>query len=213
MKIVILGAPGAGKGTQAKRISKQYNIPHISTGDIFRSNIKNNTELGKMAKSYMDKGDLVPDELTVEMLLKRISEEDCKEGFILDGFPRTIVQADKLKEALSKNNEKIDYALDIELSDDDIIARMSGRRACPKCGRTYHLEYAAPKHEGICDACESELIIRSDDKPETVKDRLTVYHEKTEPLIKYYNEEGILKMVNGKASLDKVFADIIKVLG
>ena len=174
MKIIMLGAPGAGKGTQAKRIAKKYNIPHISTGDIFRANIKEGTELGKRAKEYMDKGELVPDDITIGMLLDRIHKADCKDGFVLDGFPRTIPQAKSLTEALSKLNESIDYAINIDVPDESIITRMGGRRACLSCGSTYHIKYSAPKKENICDNCGSELVIRDDDKPETVKKRLDV---------------------------------------
>ncbi|MDY6306414.1 MAG: adenylate kinase [Oribacterium sp.] len=213
MKIVMLGAPGAGKGTQAIKIADKYGIPHVSTGDIFRANIKGGTELGKKAKSYIDKGELVPDEVTIGMLLDRIAEEDCKDGYVLDGFPRTIPQAESLTKALAEKGEKLDYAIDIEVPDDNIVKRMSGRRACPKCGATYHIVYAAPKVPNVCDNCGSELIIRSDDKPETVQDRLSVYHKQTEPLIAYYKEEGILRTVDGTQDLPKVFEDVVKILG
>ncbi len=213
MKIVMLGAPGAGKGTQAIKIADKYGIPHVSTGDIFRANIKGGTELGKKAKSYIDKGELVPDEVTIGMLLDRIAEEDCKDGYVLDGFPRTIPQAESLTKALAKKGEKLDYAIDIEVPDDNIVKRMSGRRACPKCGATYHIVYAAPKVPNVCDNCGSELIIRSDDKPETVQDRLSVYHKQTAPLIAYYKEEGILRTVDGTQDLPKVFEDVVKILG
>ena len=213
MKIVMLGAPGAGKGTQAIKIADKYGIPHVSTGDIFRANIKGGTELGKKAKSYIDKGELVPDEVTIGMLLGRIAEEDCKDGYVLDGFPRTIPQAESLTKALAEKGEKLDYAIDIEVPDDNIVKRMSGRRACPKCGATYHIVYAAPKVPNVCDNCGSELIIRSDDKPETVQDRLSVYHKQTEPLIAYYKEEGILRTVDGTQDLPKVFEDVVKILG
>ena len=213
MKIVMLGAPGAGKGTQAIKIADKYSIPHVSTGDIFRANIKGGTELGKKAKSYIDKGELVPDEVTIGMLLDRIAEEDCKDGYVLDGFPRTIPQAESLTKALAEKGEKLDYAIDIEVPDDNIVKRMSGRRACPKCGATYHIVYAAPKVPNVCDNCGSELIIRSDDKPETVQDRLSVYHKQTEPLIAYYKEEGILRTVDGTQDLPKVFEDVVKILG
>ena len=213
MKIVMLGAPGAGKGTQAIKIADKYGIPHVSTGDIFRANIKGGTELGKKAKSYIDKGELVPDEVTIGMLLDRIAEEDCKDGYVLDGFPRTIPQAESLTKALAEKGEKLDYAIDIEVTDDNIVKRMSGRRACPKCGATYHIVYAAPKVPNVCDNCGSELIIRSDDKPETVQDRLSVYHKQTEPLIAYYKEEGILRTVDGTQDLPKVFEDVVKILG
>jgi len=209
----MLGAPGAGKGTQAKRIAKKYNIPHISTGDIFRANIKEGTELGKRAKEYMDKGELVPDDITIGMLLDRIHKADCKDGFVLDGFPRTIPQAKSLSEALSKLNEKIDYAINIDVPDDSIITRMSGRRACLSCGSTYHIKYSAPKKENICDNCGSELVIRDDDKPETVKKRLDVYHKQTQPLIDYYDNENILANVDGTKDMEEVFLDIVAVLG
>ncbi|MDD6282625.1 adenylate kinase [Oribacterium sp. HCP28S3_H8] len=213
MKLVMLGAPGAGKGTQAIKIADKYNIPHISTGDIFRANIKGGTELGLKAKSYMDKGELVPDDVTIGMLLDRIGADDCKNGYVLDGFPRTIPQAESLTRALAERDERIDYALDINVPDDNIVKRMSGRRACPKCGSTYHVVYAAPKLENICDKCGAELVIREDDKPETVKERLNVYHKQTEPLISYYKNEGILREIDGTQDLEKVFQDIISILG
>ena len=212
MKIVMLGAPGAGKGTQAIKIADKYDIPHISTGDIFRANIKGGTELGQKAKSYIDKGELVPDEVTIGMLLDRIAQDDCKNGYVLDGFPRTIPQAESLTEALKSQEDKIDFALNIDVPDEAIIERMSGRRACPKCGATYHIVYAAPKTENICDKCGSELIIRSDDKPETVKDRLNVYHQQTEPLIAYYKAAGVLREVDGTQELPKVFEDVVAIL-
>ena len=183
MRIIMLGAPGAGKGTQAKKIAAKYGIPHISTGDIFRANIKEGTELGKKAKTYMDQGLLVPDELVVDLVVDRLQQEDAQKGYVLDGFPRTIPQAESLDEALKKVNSKIDYAIDVDVPDENIINRMSGRRACVKCGATYHLMYAPTKVEGICDACGDKLILRDDDKPETVKKRLNVYHEQTQPLI------------------------------
>ena len=212
MKIVMLGAPGAGKGTQAIKIADKYDIPHISTGDIFRANIKGGTELGQKAKSYIDKGELVPDEVTIGMLLDRIAQDDCKNGYVLDGFPRTIPQAESLTEALKSQGDQIDFALNIDVPDEAIIERMSGRRACPKCGATYHIVYAAPKTENICDKCGTELIIRSDDKPETVKDRLNVYHQQTEPLIAYYKAAGVLREVNGTQELPKVFEDVVAIL-
>lgn len=212
MKIVMLGAPGAGKGTQAIKIADKYDIPHISTGDIFRANIKGGTELGQKAKSYIDKGELVPDEVTIGMLLDRIAQDDCKNGYVLDGFPRTIPQAESLTEALKSQDDKIDFALNIDVPDEAIIERMSGRRACPKCGATYHIVYAAPKMENICDKCGTDLIIRSDDKPETVKDRLNVYHQQTEPLIAYYKAAGVLREVDGTQELPKVFEDVVAIL-
>ena len=212
MKIVMLGAPGAGKGTQAIKIADKYDIPHISTCDIFRANIKGGTELGQKAKSYIDKGELVPDEVTIGMLLDRIAQDDCKNGYVLDGFPRTIPQAESLTEALKSQGDRIDFALNIDVPDEAIIKRMSGRRACPKCGATYHIVYAAPKTENICDKCGTELIIRSDDKPETVKDRLNVYHQQTEPLIAYYKAAGVLREVDGTQELPKVFEDVVAIL-
>ena len=213
MKIVMLGAPGAGKGTQAKMIAEKYGIPHVSTGDIFRANIKNGTELGKEAKQYMDQGKLVPDELTVKILLDRVAQDDCKNGYVLDGFPRTIPQANVLDEALTKLGDRIDYAVNVDVPDDNIINRMGGRRACVACGATYHIVYNAPKTEGICDNCGKELIIRDDDQPETVKNRLKVYHEQTQPLIDYYKKQNILKSVDGTQPMEKVFADIVAILG
>ena len=213
MKIVMLGAPGAGKGTQAKKIAAKYNIPHVSTGDIFRANIKGGTELGKEAKSYMDAGKLVPDELTVRILLDRVSEDDCKNGYVLDGFPRTIPQAEVLDKELTKAGEKIDYAINVEVPDENIVDRMSGRRGCPKCGASYHIKYIPPKKEGICDSCGSELVLRDDDKPETVKNRLKVYHEQTQPLIDYYTKQGVLREVDGTVDPEDVFKAITDILG
>ena len=213
MKIVMLGAPGAGKGTQAKMIAEKYRIPHISTGDIFRANIKNGTELGKQAKEYMDKGQLVPDELTVKILLDRVAQEDCKNGHVLDGFPRTIPQAEVLDKALTELGDHIDYAIDVNVPDENIIKRMSGRRACLTCGATYHIEHVPPKKEGICDACGNELVLRDDDKPETVKNRLDVYHKQTQPLIDYYTEKNILKTVDGTVDMMDVFGAITSILG
>ncbi len=213
MKIIMLGAPGAGKGTQAKMIAERYQIPHVSTGDIFRANIKNGTELGKQAKEYMDKGLLVPDELTVKILLDRVAQPDCKNGYVLDGFPRTIPQAEVLDEALKNLGESIDYAVNVEVPDENIVKRMSGRRACLKCGATYHIEHIPPKQEGICDTCGSELVLRDDDKPETVQNRLKVYHEQTQPLIDFYTAKGVLKTVDGTQPMEKVFEDITSILG
>ena len=213
MKIVMLGAPGAGKGTQADKIAEKYNIPHISTGDIFRSNIKAGTELGKKAKSFIDQGLLVPDEVTIGMLVDRIHEADCENGYILDGFPRTIPQAESLTAALKENGEAIDFALDVEVPDANIVNRMAGRRACLKCGATYHTEFAAPKKEGICDKCGSELVLRDDDKPETVQKRLEVYHEQTHPLIDYYKKKGVLHAIDGTLSMETVFKNIVDILG
>ena len=212
MKIIMLGAPGAGKGTQAERIAEKYNIPHISTGDIFRANIKEGTELGKKAKEYMDKGLLVPDELTIDLIIDRLGKEDAANGYVLDGYPRTIPQAEQLKEALAKRGEKVDYAIDVDVPDEHIIRRMSGRRVCPKCGSTYHIVYAAPAVENICDRCGEALITRADDLAETVKKRLNVYHEQTQPLKDFYDTEGNLQSVDGTKSLDEVFEAIINIL-
>ena len=212
MKIIMLGAPGAGKGTQAKKIAEKYQIPHISTGDIFRANI-NGTELGKKAKTYMDQGLLVPDELVCDLVVDRVQQDDCKKGYILDGFPRTIPQAESLDAALSRLGEAVDYAINVEVPDENIVKRMGGRRACVGCGATYHLVYAAPKKEGICDNCGAELILRDDDKPETVQKRLGVYHEQTQPLIDYYTKKGILKEVDGTMDMGDVFKAIVEILG
>ena len=213
MKIIMLGAPGAGKGTQAKMIAAKYGIPHISTGDIFRANIKNGTELGAKAKQYMDKGELVPDELVVDLVIDRFKEDDCKNGYVLDGFPRTIPQAEALDKALTAIGENVDYAINVEVPDDNIINRMGGRRACVGCGATYHIVYSPTKVEGKCDTCGGDLIIRDDDKPETVKNRLSVYHEQTQPLIDYYTKKGIIKEVDGTVDMNDVFKAITDILG
>ncbi len=213
MKIIMLGAPGAGKGTQAKMIADKYTIPHISTGDIFRANIKNGTELGKKAKTFMDQGLLVPDELVVDLVVDRVAKDDCSNGYVLDGFPRTIPQAESLDAALEKLGSKVDYAVNVEVPDENIINRMSGRRACVSCGATYHIVHIPTKVEGICDRCGNELILRDDDKPETVKKRLAVYHEQTQPLIDYYNGKKVLVEVDGTRDMNDVFADIVKILG
>ena len=213
MKIIMLGAPGAGKGTQARRIASEYGIPHISTGDIFRANIKDQTELGMEAKSYMDKGQLVPDELTVKILLDRVAKDDCKNGYVLDGYPRTIPQAEVLDKAVTELGEKIDYAINVDVPDENIVRRMSGRRSCPGCGATFHIEHMPPKKEGICDTCGKELVIRDDDRPETVQNRLKVYHEQTQPLIEYYNKQGIVKEVDGTKDPEAVFNAIKDILG
>ncbi len=213
MKIIMLGAPGAGKGTQAKMIAEKFNIPHISTGDIFRANIKEGTPLGSKAKEYMDKGLLVPDELVVDLVVDRLAWEDAKNGYVLDGFPRTIPQAEALTNALAKNGKKVDFAIDIDVPDENIIERMGGRRACVACGATYHIVNIPPKKEGICDKCGAELILRDDDKPQTVKKRLDVYHEQTQPLIDYYTKEGVLKEVDGTVDMMEVFDAIVQILG
>ena len=213
MKIIMLGAPGAGKGTQAKKIAEKYQIPHISTGDIFRANIKGGTELGMKAKTFMDQGMLVPDEITIGMLMDRIGQEDCINGYVLDGFPRTIPQAESLTKALAERGEKVDYAINVDVPDANIVNRMAGRRACLKCGATYHIQFAAPKKEGICDKCGSELVLRDDDKPETVQKRLEIYHDQTHPLIEYYEKKGVLHTVDGTQTMEDVFKNITDILG
>lgn len=213
MKIIMLGAPGAGKGTQAKMIAERYGVPHVSTGDMFRANIKNGTALGAEAKKYMDAGELVPDELTVRILLDRVAKDDCKNGYVLDGFPRTIPQAKVLDEALEKLGEQVDYAIDVDVPDENIVRRMSGRRACLSCGATYHIEHVPPKTADVCDQCGAALVLRDDDKPETVKNRLSVYHGQTQPLIAYYAEKGILRTVDGTLPMEEVFAAITAILG
>ena len=213
MKIIMLGAPGAGKGTQAKKIAEKYQIPHISTGDIFRANIKGGTELGMKAKTFMDQGMLVPDEITIGMLMDRIGQEDCINGYVLDGFPRTIPQAESLTKALAERGEKVDYAINVDVPDENIINRMSGRRACLGCGATYHITFNPPVKESICDTCGQELVLRDDDKPETVKKRLDVYHDQTQPLIDYYKNAEILAEVDGTQPMDAVFQGIVEILG
>lgn len=209
MKIIMLGAPGAGKGTQAKMLADKFGIPHISTGDIFRMNIKEGTELGKKAKAYMDAGGLVPDELTVDLVLDRIGKDDCVKGYILDGFPRTLNQAEKLTEALAESGN-IDFAVNVDVPDDAIVVRMSGRRVCPSCGASYHIVNIPTKVEGICDRCGSEVIQRADDSAETVLKRLAVYHEQTQPLIDYYKGLGLEVEIDGTQEMDKVFQDIVE---
>lgn len=213
MKIIMLGAPGAGKGTQAQKIGAKYQIPHISTGNIFRYNIKKGTPLGIKAKSYIDQGLLVPDDIVVDLVTDRLKQEDCKNGYVLDGFPRTIPQAISLDAALKKINETINYAIDIDVPDQKIIERMAGRRACLDCGATYHILTMPSKVEGVCDRCGGQTVLREDDKPETVMRRLEVYHEQTKPLIDYYTKKSILHSVNGTIGLEEVFLQIAKVLG
>ena len=213
MIIIALGAPGAGKGTQAKLISETYGIPHISTGDIFRANISQKTELGMKAKAFMDKGMLVPDELVIDLLVDRIKQQDCYKGYVLDGFPRTIPQAEALDVALNNRGDKVEFAIDIDVPDEFIVKRMGGRRACVTCGATYHVEFNPTKVEGICDKCNGTLILRDDDKPETVLNRLEIYHEQTQPLIDYYAKNGVLYTVDGTKEIAEVTADIYKILG
>lgn len=210
MKIVMLGAPGAGKGTQAKRIAGKYSVPHISTGDIFRANIKEGTALGVKAKEYMDKGLLVPDELVVDLVADRLQADDCANGFVLDGFPRTIPQAKALDEALEKMGSALDYAVNVDVPDENIVRRMSGRRACVGCGATYHTLYAPPAKEDVCNVCGGQLILRDDDCPETVQKRLDVYHTQTQPLIDYYKKADILHDVDGTQDIEIVFEQIVR---
>ena len=212
MNIIMLGAPGAGKGTQAEMIADKYGIPHISTGDIFRMNIRENTELGQKAKVYMDRGDLVPDELTTNLVSDRIRKPDCEKGFILDGFPRTINQAECLEKELKELGLQIDHAIDVDVPDEAIVRRMSGRRFCPKCGAVYHVEYLKPAKEGICDRCGAELVLRDDDVPETVQKRLDVYHAQTEPLISFYSERELLRKLDGTRDKEVIFRDITALL-
>ena len=212
MKLLIMGRPGAGKGTQAVNIREYYNIPHISTGDMFRAAIKNQTALGLEAKSYMDKGALVPDEVTIGIVKERLLEDDCKKGFLLDGFPRTIAQAQALDEFLIENGIKLDAVLDVNVPAEILVRRMVGRRVCKTCGATFHVEFNAPKVDGICDNCKSPLIQRADDTEETAVNRLSVYDNQTAPLLEFYKKQNILKTVNGDQPLDKVFEDIKSVL-
>lgn len=213
MKVVLLGAPGAGKGTQAQSISNKYNIPHISTGDIFRKNIAEGTKLGKTAKGYIDKGLLVPDQLTLDLIADRLVQDDCKNGYLLDGFPRTVVQADYLQKFLETRESKLDCALLIEVPRELIMERMTGRRVCTNCGATYHMINNPTKKDGICDVCGHKTIQRKDDSFETVKDRLDVYELQTEPLIEYYNGKNLLKKVDGTKKIVDIFKDIVKILG
>ena len=213
MKLLIMGRPGAGKGTQAVNIKDYYNIPHISTGDMFRAAMKNETKLGLTAKGYMEKGLLVPDEVTIGIVQERLLEDDCKNGFLLDGFPRTIAQAEALEEFLKTNGIALDAVLDVNVPAEILIRRMVGRRVCKGCGATYHVEFNAPKQEGICDNCGTPLIQRADDTEATAKNRLEVYDSQTAPLLEFYSKQGILKTVDGDQALDKVFEDIKAVLG
>ncbi|MCR5231874.1 MAG: adenylate kinase [Acholeplasmatales bacterium] len=212
MKLLIMGRPGAGKGTQAANIKEYYNIPHISTGDMFRAAIKNQTKLGLEAKSYMDQGALVPDEVTIGIVEERLLEDDCKNGFLLDGFPRTIAQAEALDAFLAKNGVKLDAVLDVNVPAEILVRRMVGRRVCKGCGATFHVEFNPPKVEGICDNCGTKLIQRADDTEATAVNRLAVYDNNTAPLLEFYAKKNLLKTVNGDQSLDKVFEDIKKVL-
>ena len=213
MKIIMLGAPGAGKGTQAKKIAEKYSIPHISTGDIFRANIKNNTELGQKAKTYMDKGELVPDELVVDLIMDRFKEADCANGYVLDGFPRTVAQAEALQEFLESRDENLDTALCIEVPSSFILERMTGRRVCLSCGASYHIKFNPPAVDGVCDVCGDNVIQRKDDVEETVKERLDVYERQTQPLIDFYKEKNLLSTVDGTKAINEVFESICEILG
>jgi len=213
MKLLIMGRPGAGKGTQAVNIKEYFNIPHISTGDMFRAAIKNQTKLGMLAKSYMDQWALVPDEVTIGIVEERLLEADCKDGFLLDGFPRTIAQAEALDKFLNENGIKLDAVLDVNVPVEILVRRMVGRRVCKGCGATYHVEFNAPKVEGVCDNCNTQLIQRADDTEATAVNRLQVYDNQTAPLLEFYSKQNILKTVNGDQSLSKVFEDIKVVLG
>ncbi|MDX8047351.1 adenylate kinase [Gracilibacillus sp. S3-1-1] len=208
MNLILMGLPGAGKGTQAERIVEKYEIPHISTGDMFRLAIKEGTELGQKAKSFMDQGALVPDEVTIGIVKERLSKDDCKKGFLLDGFPRTIAQAEALDELLTSMGRSIDYVIHVDVPKDDLVERLTGRRVCPECGTTYHVLYNPPKVEGICDKDGAQLIQREDDKPETVKNRLAVNLEQTQPMLDFYSNKGDLVTINGSQEIDKVFSDI-----
>ncbi len=213
LRTILLGPPGAGKGTQAVRIVEKYGIPHISTGDIFRDNIKRQTELGKKAQEYMNKGELVPDDLVIEIATDRLLRDDCKKGFLLDGFPRTVYQAEKLDEFMQTHGGKIDHVINLEVGDDLLIFRLTGRRVCKQCGASFHVVNIPPKVEGICDRCGGELVQRADDTEETVKNRIAVYKEQTMPLIDYYTKADNISTLDGAAPLDECFAEIVKVLG
>lgn len=213
LNLILMGLPGAGKGTQAEKINEKYNIPHISTGDMFRLAIKEGTELGKQAKEYMDQGALVPDQVTIGIVKERLSKDDCKDGFLLDGFPRTIAQAEALQNIMQELNEDIDYVVNVEVPEEKLVERLTGRRVCPTCGTTYHVIYNPPKEDGKCDKDGSELIQRDDDKPETVKKRLSVNLEQEKPLLDFYNEKGYLITVNGDQDINDVFRDIQAKIG
>lgn len=213
LRTILLGPPGAGKGTQAVKIVEKYNIPHISTGDIFRNNIKEGTDLGKRAQEYMNKGELVPDDLVIEIATTRLLEDDCKNGFLLDGFPRTVYQAEKLDEFLNAHGQKLDKVLDIQVEAEELMTRLTGRRVCKACGASYHIVNIPSKKEGICDVCGGELIQRADDTEETVKNRIEVYNQQTMPLVEYYEKAGNIAHIDGATGLDNVFADIVSALG
>lgn len=212
LNIILMGLPGAGKGTQAEKIKEKYQVPHISTGDMFRSSIKEGTVLGKKAKSFMDQGALVPDEVTIGIVEERLQKEDCEKGFLLDGFPRTIAQAEALQKILNKLDTTLDYVLHVDVPDENLVERLSGRRTCPTCGRTYHVIYNPPIKEGVCDKDGTALIQRTDDEAEMVKKRLEVNKEQTKPLLDFYEEKGYLATVNGDQEIDNVFQDIVEIL-
>jgi len=208
LNLILMGLPGAGKGTQAEKINEKYNIPHISTGDMFRLAIKEGTELGNKAKEFMDQGNLVPDEVTIGIVRERLAKDDCSNGFLLDGFPRTIAQAEALQELLADMNQSIDHVIHVDVPEEKLLERLTGRRICPTCGATYHVKYNPPENEGKCDHDGSELIQRDDDKPETVKKRLAVNIEQTKPLLEFYEDKGYLVSVNGDQEINQVFEDI-----
>ena len=212
MNIILMGLPGAGKGTQASEIVKKFPIPHISTGDMFRKAIKDETDLGKEAKSYMDRGELVPDEVTVGIVKERISEDDAKKGFLLDGFPRTIEQAEALNNIMSELDRNIDAVINIEVPEEELMNRLTGRRICEKCGTTYHLVFNPPKVDGICDIDGGKLYQREDDNPETVSNRLSVNVKQSKPILEYYNNKGVLKNIDGSKDIDEVTKDVIDIL-
>ncbi|WP_408955522.1 adenylate kinase [Natroniella sp. ANB-PHB2] len=212
MYLLLVGPPGAGKGTQAKRLAKAYSIPHIATGDIFREAIKNETPLGKKAKEYIDQGKLVPDEVTIGMVEERLSRDDCQKGFILDGFPRTVNQADALTNILEDLEICLDIVFNINVSDQEVINRLSGRRVCSECGASFHIEFSPPQETGVCDECDGGLYQRDDDNPETIKERLVVYSKQTAPLIDYYQERDLICVIDGEKNPEQVFVKIKEAL-
>jgi len=212
MRLILLGPPGSGKGTQAQKLVERFKVPQVSTGDIFRQAVRDQTELGKKAKEYMDRGELVPDQIVVGMVEERLSQPDCKNGFILDGFPRTIAQAEALDELLARRGEKLDAVLEISVPDEEVIKRLSGRRTCRQCGAMYHIEFNPPKEPGRCDKCKGELYQREDDKEEVIKSRLEVYHSQTAPLIEYYQKKRLLKKIDGVGGIEEIFSRVMSAL-